>query len=398
MKSNHLVLLSFISASIFWSCSEQKEEVSQKTVANYSWEIQDSVDLEILGNPMLADASSDGSNILFYDFAAKELIITNGEGKIQTQFSKTKDTPDAYGFMMEVPGFHQTNQLVVVGMNGIFIYDLQGKMIQKLAHPESLSGAGFMGIPGKHTVSTKLNGKDYLLTKSVRMHDSFAGELKFYDSFRALELINPETKEISEIVPFEKGSMFLNGTGYFESDYAPAFASKNEKLYVCLGAEQKLSIYNLSENGAELDTIISFSIPEFKELEPKELAEFKEGTVSINGGTPAIRNIHLIDGKILLHYYPGHDPEVFSELGSLWNQGKSKEAEEMYAKAESEINQGVLIIDQNTLEIEQNLLFPEGVNKEGFVSANGYLWMEKAKSKEEEEDFLRIYKIKLVDK
>ena len=389
----------FLILFAFFSCSENKnEESSQNSKHIYTLEVQDSLDLEILGNPLIADVNSDGSNILFYDFASKELIVTNGEGTIQNQFSKTEDTPDSYGFMMEVPGFYKSDQLVVVGMNGIFLYDIEGNMIQKLDHPESLNGAGFMSFPGKHTVSTKFNGKDLLLSKSVRMHESFAGESKFYNSFRALELINPESKEITEIVPFEKGSMFLNGTGYFESDYSPAFAAKNEKLYISLGAEQRLNVYNLSETGAKLDTVISFSIPGFQELEPKELAEFAEGTVTINGGTPAIRNIHLVDGKVLLHYYTGLDPMKYKEIEILWNQGKSEEGKKLYQKLESETQQGILIYDEQTLELEQNLMFPDGINKDGFVAANGYLWMEKVKSEDIEEDFLRIYKMKLVEK
>lgn len=387
---------SFLILTALFSCSEsKKEEISKK--ADYTWEVKDSVDLEFLGNPLIADVSPDGANLLFYDYASKGIIVTDGKGNIQSQFSKTEDTPDAYGFMLEIPGFHQSDQLVVVGMKGVFIYDLDGNMIQKLDHPESLGGAGFMSFPGKHTETTKLNGKDFLLSKSVRMHDSFAGESKFYDSFRALELINPESEELTEIVPFEEGSMFLNGTGYYESDYSPAFTSKNGKLYISLGAEQKLNVYNLSETGVELDTVISFTIPGFQELEPKDFAQFAEGTITINGGTPAIRNIHLTDGKILLHYYPGHDPAKISEAEALWEQGKSEEAEALYKKLESELNQGVLIFDENTLALEQNLMLPEYINKDGFVSAGGYLWMEKEKDEEVEEDFLRIYKMKLVE-
>jgi hypothetical protein len=45
-----------------------------------------------------------------------------------------------------------------------------------------------------------------------------------------------------------------------------------------------------------------------------------------------------------------------------------------------------------------NLDFPIGVNVSGFASGGGFLWMEKSPNEEEEEDFLRIYKVKLVVK
>ncbi|WP_373400103.1 hypothetical protein V8V91_11115 [Algoriphagus halophilus] len=146
--------------------------------------------------------------------------------------------------------------------------------------------------------------------------------------------------------------MFLNGTGYYESDYAPAFETKDGKLYISLGAEQKLHVYNLSSGGTSLDTAISFSIPGFETLVPKDLSEFSEGTVTISGSTPSIRNIHIIDNKILLHYYPGIDPEKMKEAELLWEQGKQEEAGELYEKLEAELDQGLLVIDQNSLKLE----------------------------------------------
>lgn len=388
--SFYLLLLSAI------SCSEKSETINEPT--SYSLEILDSLDLTILGNPLIADVKSDGSKFLFYDFASSDLIVTNAEGEIQSKFSKKEDTPDAYGFMMEVPGFFGSNQIAVVGMKGIFLYDYEGNLIKKMDHPESLGGAGFMAFPGKHTESTEINGNDYLITKSVRSRDSFNGEMKFYNTFKALELVDPESASFTEMVPFEEGSMFLNGTGYYESDYAPAFETKDGKLYISLGAEQKLHVYNLSSGGTSLDTAISFSIPGFETLVPKDLSEFSEGTVTISGSTPSIRNIHIIDNKILLHYYPGIDPEKMKEAELLWEQGKQEEAGELYEKLEAELDQGLLVIDQNSLKLEGIIPLPKNLNNTGFTSANGFLWMEKSANEEQEEDFLRIYKVKIQEK
>lgn len=388
--SFYLLLLSAI------SCSEKSETINEPT--SYSLEILDSLDLTLLGNPLIADVKSDGSKFLFYDFASSDLIVTNAEGEIQSKFSKKEDTPDAYGFMMEVPGFFGSNQIAVVGMKGIFLYDYEGNLIKKMDHPESLGGAGFMAFPGKHTESTEINGNDYLITKSVRSRDSFNGEMKFYNTFKALELVDPESGSFTEMVPFEEGSMFLNGTGYYESDYAPAFETKDGKLYISLGAEQKLHVYNLSSGGASLDTAISFSIPGFETLVPKDLSEFSEGTVTISGSTPSIRNIHIIDNKILLHYYPGIDPEKMKEAELLWEQGKQEEAGELYEKLEAELDQGLLVIDQNSLKLEGIIPLPKNLNNTGFTSANGFLWMEKSANEEQEEDFLRIYKVKIQEK
>ncbi|WP_113925232.1 hypothetical protein [Cognataquiflexum aquatile] len=394
MKHLQLYLLVLI---IFYSCSNP-EKKEQEIPTIYSFEVIDSLDLQILGDPLITDVSPKADRFVFYDFANREFIITDSSGAILSQFSKKEDTPDSYGFLMESPGFVNENQLALAGMSGIFIYDLDGNMIKKLAHPEILSGAGFMSFSGKGMETATLNGKQYLLSKSVRTRETFPGEQKFYDNFRALELIDIEGEKFIEIVPFEQGSQFLDGNGYFESDYAPALEAAEGKLYIALGGEQRLNVYDLSPEGAELDTVVMLDLPGFGKLPITPRAEFAEGTVIIKGGTPAIRNIHVVEGKILLQYYGGIPEEKMKELEALYSSGSEEEAELLYEKIESEVNQGILILDQKTLEVMGNLDFPGGVNLSGFASGGGFLWMEKAPNKEEEEDFLRIYKVQLVGK
>lgn len=394
MKQLQIYLLGIL---FFYSCTEPKE-VKQEVSTSYFLEVIDSLDLNILGDPLIIDVSPKADRLVFYDYANEEFLITDDLGNIVNRFSKKGDTPDSYGFPMELPGFIDNNQLALVGIKGVFIYDLEGNMIKRLAHPESMGGVGFMTFSGKGVETVMLDGKQYLLSKSVRTRDTFAGEQKFYDNFRAIELIDIEEERFIEIVPFELGSQFLDGNGYFESDYAPAVEAINEKLYVVLGAEQRLKIYDLSSEGAKLDTIVKFNIPGFGELPITSRSEFSKGTVTINGGTPAIRNIHIVDEKILIQYYCGIPEDKMNELEALWNAGDEEESERLYDQIENEVIQGLLILDQNTLEFIGNLEFPDKYNKSGFASGGGYLWMEKAPNKEEEEDFLRIYKVKLVEK
>jgi hypothetical protein len=389
-------LSSLISVVIF-SCVSPKEQ-ELEVADNFSFEKVDSLDLNLLGNPMLIDISPQMGRFEFYDFAGKEFVFSDQSGEILSRFSKKEDTPDAYGFLMEFPGFIDENQIALAGMKGIFIYDLEGNMIKKLAHPELLGGAGFMSFPGKGIETVKLNGRQYLLSKSVRTRGTFAGEQIFYDTFKALELIDIENDNFIEIVPFEKGSQFLDGNGYFESDYAPALEVFEDKLYVALGGENRLNVYNLSPEGAKLDTIINLQVPGFEKLSVTSREEFSDGSVTIKGNTPAIRNIHEVDGKLVIHYYGGIPEAKMKELEGLWSSGDKEEAAKFYSKAESEVSQGVLILDKETLTNLGYLDFPNGINKSGFASGGGFLWMQKIPDPNEEEDFLRIYKVKLVSK
>ncbi|WP_373522555.1 hypothetical protein [Aquiflexum sp.] len=379
---------------VFFSCANQKEreiEISN----SFSFEVVDSLDLKILGDPMLIDINPKADRFAFYDFAGKEFVFTDQSGDVFSRFSKNEDTPDAYGFLMEFPGFINDNQIALAGMKGIFIYDLEGNMVKKMEHPELLGGAGFMSFPGKGIETVMLNDRKYLLSKSVRTRDTFAGEQLFYDTFKALELIDIENDNFVEIVPFEKGSQFLDGNGYFESDYAPALEAFEDKLYVALGGENRLIVYTLSPEGAKLDTIINLQIPGFEKLPITSREEFSDGSITIKGNTPAIRNIHVVDEKIMIHYYGGFPDGTMKELEGMWSSGDKEEAAKFYSKAESEVSQGVLILDKETLKNVGYLDFPNRINKSGFASRGGFLWMQKILDPNEEEDFLRIYKVKV---
>ena len=386
----------YLLASFLFSCANPKEQKLNLT-KTFSFEVIDSLDLKILGDPLIIDVSHKADRFAFYDYANEEFIITDNAGEIISRFSKKGDTPDSYGFPIEFPSFVNHNQLALVGMKGVFIYDLEGNMIKKLSHPESMGGAAFMTFSGKGIETVTLQGKQYLLSKSIRTRDTYPGEQKFYDNFRAIELIDIDEEKFIEIVPFEQGSQFLDGNGYFESDYTPALEATDEKLYIALGAEQRLNVYDLSSYGAKLDTIVKLNIPGFGKLPITSRSEFSKGTITINGGTPAIRNIHIVDGKILIQYYCGIPEDRMKELEMLWNAGDEEESERLYDQVENEVIQGILILNQNTLDVIGNLEFPNKINKSGFASGGGFLWMEKAPNEEEEEDFLRIYKVKLVE-
>ncbi|NVJ84853.1 MAG: hypothetical protein HWE15_01010 [Algoriphagus sp.] len=388
--------LAFLISLFLFSCSEKTtEEDVVQIQTNFTLSKVDSVDYKLLGDPILADVSQDASRILIYDYAGSEIITFNQQGELLGKFSKTEDTPDAYGFMMELPGFLGNDRVVVSGLRGIFIYDLEGNQIKKINHPEDIGGAIFMPITGKSIESISREGEEFLIAKSVRSRNTFPGEQAFYDRFRALEWISVQNGNSREIIPFEEGSIFKNGKGYVESDYTPAYEWISEKLYISLGGEPKLRVYEFSGEEPILDTTINLTIPEIRELPIRERNEFVEGNLMVDGSTPSIRNIHQVGDYLLIHYYAGMDPEKTEEAGELWQSGKEEEAELLFEKLQEEVNKGFLIFDLKTLQILGNVALPEGVETGGFLAAGNALWFQKEPSEEVEEDFVRIYKYEL---
>jgi len=399
MKLKSLLPLAVL-AIVIWSCSSDSENTSSDTseAITYEWQIVDSLDFEYLGDPVLGAVNEAANRAAFYNYAESNILISDLDGNLMAEFKKNEDTPDSYGFMLELPGFFDNESITVLGMSGVFIYDLEGNLITKIDHPESIGGAAFMSKVGKTIKTTSFGGKDYILSKSMRSHDSYPGEMKFYEDFKALELIDVESGESTEIVPFPEGSQFLNGMGYFLSDYEPAYTAKGNKLYVVLGGEPILHALTLSESGATYDTLINLNIPDFEEIEGKELSAFSEGSITVTGSTPAIRDIHLVDGKILLPYYAGMDPKKLEEVMGMYESGQQEEAEERYRQYEREVSKGVLIYDEESLEYLGLIEMDEKTPSVSFASDGDFLWMQKPASEEVEEDFRRIYKVKIVEK
>ncbi|PZX51856.1 hypothetical protein LV84_03614 [Algoriphagus ratkowskyi] len=390
----------FCFASIFagFACSAPEKSSEDSKIPELSLEIIDSLDLKVLGDPLITSVSESGDSFLFYNYAFSDIIITNSEGEIQSQFNKSEDIPDSYQIMLESPGFIGNDQLVIVGTTGIFIYDLEGNLVKKIDHPESLGGGGSMVFPGKSVETIVLNGKTYLVTRSLRTRDSYPGEQKYYDTFRHFELVDIATGSSNEIVPFEQNSRFLDGMGYYESDFWPALEAKNNKLYVALAGEPTLYRYSLNPEGAALDTLVNLTIPGFAGIDGTPRVEFAEGIVMLNGSTSTIQNIHIVDDKLIINYYGGISTEDNAELSKLYETNKMEEAEEMYFRLDSQVSRGILVFDLENLAYLGNLSLPKNADLESFASGGGYLWMQKNPSEEVEEDFLRIYKVKLTGK
>ncbi len=397
MKQNPLILWSIALIVFVSACSEKTDVITQKE-KTYEWEVIDSLDLNFLGNPMLSDVSKNGENLLFYDYTSKQILVADKEGSINYSFSKEEDTPDSYGHLLERPGFFSSNQIAAFGRNGLFLYSLEGDFIKKIPLPETLGATGSIIHPGKSTETLTLSGKEYIISKSVRTRNTFPGEQLFYDSYRAIELVDPDSDTMTEMIPFEEGSLFLNGKGYHPSDYTAAYEANEGKLYFVHGGDPKLYSYQISPEEAKLDTIIQLNIPSFFSPEGKDRAEFQKGSVTIYGGTAAVRNIHVIDNLLLLDYYSGQDPIKAKEAEAIWAGGNEEEARALYKKLEDDTPKGTMLYSLPDLKYLGMVAPPANTGGRSYASANGYAWFQKLPDPDVEEDFLRIYKMQLVEK
>ncbi len=398
MRFKHIVGLIFV-FGLVQACSSPKEnsaEISQ--LSTYELALLDSVDIPILGLALLSDVSEDGSKILLYDWPGSEILVADSQGKILHRWKKNKDTPDSFGFMMSLPGFVENNQVAIVGMRGFFVYDSEGNLIRKFDHAEPMGGAAFMARTGNSVKYVSAQGRPALLYKSLRGRDTYPGAEEFYKKFRAVEFLDLGSGDFLEAGKFEEGSRFLDGMGYYESDYMPAYEFADGELFIALGNEPILRKYHIDQDSINLVASEKFELPELQIIEGKPRSSFDPNSVTIFGGTGAIQQIFKIDSKLAVSYFSGIPRETESMLDEIWEKDGQAAYEEANRKVMSEIPQGILIVDPESLKLEGEIPFPEGVNREGFVVADGAFWFEKSRNLNEEEDFIRIYKMKLIQR
>ncbi len=394
------VVVAFIFIIFLSQACDSPEQKSSEIIAQSSFdlEIVDSLDIPILGMPMLSDVSADGTKITLYDWPGSEVIIADSNGDILHRWKKNKDTPDSYGFMMSLPGFVANDQVAIVGMRGFFIYDLAGNLVKKLDHAENMGGAAFMGRPGNTVKYVERDNQPNLLYKSLRGRDTYPGEDAFYEKFRAAEFLDINTGEYFEMGKFEENSRFLDGMGYIESDYMPAFEYFEGNFFMALGNEPILRKYRVTQDSVELVASKELELPELIIVEGEPRSSFDPNSVTIQGGTGSIRQIFQIDEYLAVSYFSGIPEEEELLLDEIWEKDGEAAFEEAYEKVLEKVPQGIFIINPETLEILGEIPFPKGVNQEGFVVKSDAFWFEKVRSEEEEEEFIRIYKMKLIEK
>lgn len=157
-------------------------------------------------------------------------------------------------------------------------------------------------------------------------------------------------------------------------------------------------IYEFSETHSSLDTVISFTIPDFFEIEGKDRSEFSKGGVAVSIANAAIRNIFVQNGKILIHYHPGVDPILMEEARALFKVGKQDEGNAIFKKASSKSVPGILVYDKTNLDFLGRIDFPSGTDLGGFMADKEYLYFQRRPAADVEEDFLMVYKMKLIEK
>jgi hypothetical protein len=360
---------------------------------NYSLKLIDSVNLNILADPVLADVSKNGDKILFNDWTSEEYITINREGEILGRFSKSEDTPDNPGFLFRWPAFRNSEEIVFYGMNGIFYFDISGKLVGKQKSPAPSNAGTMAGLIGRNVKVVEVNGVDFLLFNTLRNFDSYPGEKAFYEKFKGIELVKIGEDTSFNIGQIPDSSIFRNGMAYYSSDYDPVAHIKNQKFYLSFAGEPILYQYTLNPDfSLSPDTAVNLEVKMHLPIEGFPLNEFNKGSVTFRGDISSIRQIETHGQDIIINYSPGIPEQELEEIEEQYPD----DLELGYRKLREKYNAQILILDKETLEQKSNLKFPEKISVQGFIISDEGIWFQRKVNFDEEEDFVRFYLYELV--
>lgn len=382
-----IVFLLILSAC---NSSEKKGSFSEQ---NFSLAIKDSVSINILADPILADVSQKGDKILFLDWASSDFITVNRAGEILGRFSKNEDIPDNPGFLFRLPGLRNAEEVILYGMNGIFYFNINGELIRKQKSPAPSNAGIMVNRIGRNVKFSKANGDEFLLFNTVRDFDTYPGEKEFYEKFKGIELVKIDEDISYNIGQIPDSSIFRNGLAYFSSDYDPVAHLENQKFYLAFAGEPTLYQYSLnSDFTISPDTAINLAVKMHLPVEGFPLNEFAKGSVTFRGNLSIIRQIETLDQYILINYSPAIPDEEVEQVKKQYPDdfqfGFRKLKEKYYPQ--------ILILDKATHQQLGNLKFPENASVEGFIVTNGGLWFQRKENMEKEEAFVSFYYYELM--
>ena len=385
-------LLRALFSFIVLACSQQTEENKQITQAALSVELVDSIQFNMLANPILTDISPEANHVLFYDWASGSCLIFNIDGEPISVIENKKGLPDDPGFFVEMPAFFNDTCININGGRGFFLYNLGGENLTYLKNPEP-SKMILMAYQGKGARRVPNIKDNVMLVKAFRDNNSYKGEEVYYEKYKALEVVNFTEGTIKNIIPFDSASMFKNGKAYIDSDFLPAFNTNKKHILIAHGADPRLFIYHYDAHfNLSLDSIIPLPVEEHYPMEGAEMKTVSKGTSSLNTTSTAVRDIQFTSSHILINYYSGFPDK-------MWDNLKGKEGDERSAafqRIKDQYYEKILIFDKNDYSFLGQVELPSYVQRMGFVAKDSLIWGQKDLRKLDiEEDFVTLYRFRL---
>ena len=392
------VLQSFVyflvTGFIFLSCNSNQEASQSALASSFSLEVVDTVEVDYLGQLMLMAIAPNGQTFLCMDWQRQEFIfLDRASAKIVSSFSKSGDRPDNPGWGIRAPSFFDNSSMLIGGTNGVFIFDLEGEVVQKYSYLDQPNPGILYMNAGSYIHPSQIDGEEVFIFPTTDARSAIKTERAFYENWRSISVYYPESKRFAPKIHLPANSRYFDGMVYEQSHLMSTFTLMDNRLWLSLGADPVIRAYDVNN---DFTLVAELYPPLLNYISPEGVkpADADPNSVVFEGDLGGIKNIFAYKDDLALVYFPGFSQSQKEALSLAWQTGGEDTYEELYQQFKKVTPTHLLIMSQEG-EVKADIAIPPSLEGGDLLIQNDEIWIQAAENKEQEEDVVRFFRLEL---
>ncbi|PSL00461.1 hypothetical protein CLV48_11513 [Cecembia rubra] len=382
MKTSSFPVL--IILMLIFACSE-KNKLQSVHPNDIQFFKVDSVQIPYLGLLNLMDVHLPSGQLLFFNQQTGHLVLGSMRGELIREFSKQGDMPDSYGFFPLGAGKFSSNgkAFTIISNQGVYTYDLEGNLVHGGRHRITKLPA-FSGRASSDMEFFWVG--DRILTVGAGRGEYPRNTPEFYENYQSLAWFDTLERKVEQFMKLDEKSVFRNGMAHDISHLTPRMALAKDKIYLVQGIEPALNMHSLTAPYEKIKRV-DFDISDYIFNQGEEFKKADPRIINPDMFSGRIENLKVTDQYVLVSFFPGipeREQEKYQNLGWM----------DFLDKTRKDYNPRMLVMD-----LDGNLLteleIPLQFSERQWLYRDGYLWFLASLNLKEEEDFVKVYKVKL---
>ncbi|HLT07436.1 MAG TPA: hypothetical protein VK014_07905 [Cyclobacteriaceae bacterium] len=366
------------------SCGNQVQHAEENVQQELALVVKDSIQINYAGMLHLQDIDPDKERLLLYDQQREFFFITDLTGAVLYQIEKEEDGKGSYSYLLGPAQFHGEDEIFVVAMNGMLTFNFYGELVSHVPFTNE-EQAGFSGRPLLAEEFFPYDGR--YLGKGVFSWGEFGkNERQYYDDFLLLSWFDPEDGSFDRRINLHPESLLKSGKAYEVTEMMPAYTLFDNKIYVIVGTDPHLEIYEANEPYH----LISRKRLQYDPYYPSDGQDMQVAdpqVIQVIESSGFTKNLKATSQYLISGYFPGYDRTDRERLKDPAISGP-----EFQQSIKGKYPEYIHIMDQQgkLLSTEANHL---NIDLRQFTVRGDDIWAKKMPNEEVEEDFIIIYRI-----
>lgn len=379
MKAVYLLL----AISFYFLCSCQNQDEVESYANNYTLELVDSVQIELMSaNLILHDVHDESGNLLMFQTSPPIVFTISPKGEILKKFEMPLEGPSSVGSnLMSVEFFNDGYALM--GQREVKVYDEAFNVLG--SHRIKINSNGSIYRGHNHLMEAEIDGRKYLTTYFSSQTEFSPVQAEFYQNLTILDLLDAESGEYMTLGKLEEGSHLLNERAHYF--IKPVFHTVNDKVYYAMNNDTSLFIMGLPEG----NNISRKRIPFDKFVLSEGYSLGMSGIEEQNKPEPVPGRIHSV-----FHFEPFDFIEYSSGMSlQELNDAQGANQQETFANRRRINPRKYLIMKDGNL-VSDYLRIPEKINQLSVADKQGNIWAtQNINVLDSEPELITFYKLRI---